>query len=129
MGMPYDVAVLDMRMPEMDGEMLGCQIKADPLLASTKLIMMTSLNHGGSSSRILAQGFSAYLVKPVKQSRLIDCILNTLTAAPALRSPLALAPSDAEWLDYRFDAGSFDAGSWCWLAGGWHNWAIDRFNS
>ena len=111
MGMPYDVAVLDMRMPEMDGEMLGCQIKADPLLASTKLIMMTSLNHGRSSSQILAQGFSAYLVKPVKQSRLIDCILNILTADPSLRSPLAPAPSDAEPLDCRFDAGSFDAGS------------------
>ncbi|HEY9654098.1 MAG TPA: ATP-binding protein, partial [Crinalium sp.] len=111
MGIPYDVAVLDMRMPEMDGEMLGGQIKADPLLASTKLIMMTSFNHGGSSSRILAQGFSAYLVKPVKQSRLIDCILNTLTADPSLRSPLAFPPSDAERLDHRFDAGSFDAGS------------------
>ncbi|HEY9882622.1 MAG TPA: PAS domain S-box protein [Thermosynechococcaceae cyanobacterium] len=111
MGMPYDLAVLDMRMPEMDGEMLGCQIKADPLLASTKLIMMTSLNHGRSSNQILAQGFSAYLVKPVKQSRLIDCIINILTADPSLRSPLALAPSAAELLDCRFDAGSFDAGS------------------
>ena len=108
MGIPYDIAVLDMRMPEMDGELLGCQIKADPLLASTKLIMMTSLNHGGSSSRILAQGFSAYLVKPVKQSRLVDCILNTLMADAALRSPLALAPSDADRLAYRFNDGSLN---------------------
>ncbi len=111
MGIPYDVAVLDMRMPEMDGEMLGCQIKADPLLASTKLIMMTSFNHGGSSSRSLAQGFAAYLVKPVKQSRLVDCILNTLMADPSLRSPLALAPSDTEGLDDRFAAGSLMAGT------------------
>ncbi|XHX79149.1 MAG: PAS domain S-box protein [Stenomitos frigidus ULC029] len=104
MGIPYDIAVLDMQMPEMDGEMLGSQIKADLLLASTKLIMMSSLNPGSSSSQILAQGFSAFLVKPVKQSRLMDCILNALMDDPSPRSSLALAPSDAT----RFDASCFD---------------------
>ena len=71
-----------MQMPEVDGEMLGCQIKAEPLLAQTKLIMMTSLNHWSSSNQALERGFSAYLVKPVKPSRLMDCIMNTLTSEP-----------------------------------------------
>lgn len=82
-GNPYHLAILDMHMPEMDGEMLCCQIKADPLLAETKLVMMTSLNHRGSVDRALKLGFSAYLVKPVKRSRLLECILNTLEQAPA----------------------------------------------
>ena len=86
---PYDLALLDMQMPAMDGEMLGRQIKAEPLLATTRLIMMTSLSHSGSGSRVLELGFSAYLVKPVKQSRLMDCIMNTLTNDPLIRASLS----------------------------------------
>ncbi len=78
-GTPYHVAILDMQMPEMDGEMLGACIKSDQLLQTTRLIMMTSLNHWGGARNALQLGFSAYLVKPVKQSRLLDCILNALT--------------------------------------------------
>jgi hypothetical protein len=81
-GVPYDLVILDMQMPEVDGEMLGSQIAADPLLLSTRLIMMTSLNHRGSARRVLKLGFAAYLVKPVKQSRLLDCIIKTLVQAP-----------------------------------------------
>ncbi|UBF29532.1 response regulator [Kovacikia minuta CCNUW1] len=90
---PYKLVILDMQMPEVDGEMLGSQILSDPLLSNTHLIMMTSLNHRGSARRVLKLGFSAYLVKPVKQSRLLDCIINTLLPAPTL--PIAqdlLAP-------------------------------------
>ncbi|MBW4694970.1 MAG: response regulator [Lyngbya sp. HA4199-MV5] len=87
-GRPYDLAILDMQMPAMDGEMLGRQIKAEPLLAHTKLIMMTSLNSRGSRKQALALGFSAYLVKPVKQSRLMDCIMNTLMKDPRFHSAM-----------------------------------------
>lgn len=80
-GHPYHVAILDMQMPDMDGEMLGTRIKSDHLLQSTHLIMMTSLNHRGGGQQALQLGFSAYLVKPVKQSRLLNCILNTLTSS------------------------------------------------
>lgn len=83
----YDLVILDMQMPLVDGEMLGQQIKSDPLLAKTKLIMMTSLNHWGGARRMLQTGFSAYLVKPVKQSRLLDCIVNTLAQSLEPRSP------------------------------------------
>ncbi|PSB27222.1 PAS domain S-box protein [Stenomitos frigidus] len=92
-GMPYDLAILDMQMPVMDGEMLGRQIKAEPLLAKTKLIMMTSLSHRGSGSQVLGLGFAAYLVKPVKQSRLMDCIINTLISDPLIRASLPASPA------------------------------------
>lgn len=92
LGTPYAVAVIDLQMPEMDGGLLGCQIKADPSLAHTKLIMMTSHHHRGSSRPMLEQGFSAYVVKPVKQSRLMACILNALVDAPLQSS--VITPSD-----------------------------------
>ncbi|NJK62305.1 MAG: PAS domain S-box protein [Synechococcaceae cyanobacterium SM2_3_1] len=82
-GTPYDLAILDMQMPEVDGEMMGRQILADPELATTKLVMMTSMNQAGMHKRLLDLGFSSYLVKPVKQSRLYNCLLEMFN--PSLR--------------------------------------------
>src|SRR5450756_1043413 len=42
-GDPYRIVMLDMMMPEMDGETLGAAIKSDPALADSELIMMTSM--------------------------------------------------------------------------------------
>ncbi|MBD2022786.1 response regulator, partial [Leptolyngbya sp. FACHB-36] len=88
-GTPYNLAILDMQMPDMDGEMLARQIKADRTLSQTKLIMMTSVNHWGSAERALELGFSAYLVKPVRQSRLLDSIVNALLPLTTDQSSVA----------------------------------------
>lgn len=82
-GKPYDVAILDMEMLEAEGEMLRMQTKAAPALAATRLIVMTSLNQTGVTKRLIEEGFSAYLVKPVRQSRLFDCVMDVINA-PAL---------------------------------------------
>ena len=73
-GDPYRVAVLDMCMPEMDGEELAQEIKADPALAATGLVMMTSVGARGDAARMEKAGFAAYLVKPVRQSHFYDCL-------------------------------------------------------
>ncbi len=73
-GDPYRVAVLDMCMPEMDGEELAQEIKSDPALAATGLVMMTSVGARGDASRMERVGFAAYLVKPVRQSHFYDCL-------------------------------------------------------
>ena len=73
-GDPYKVAVLDMCMPEMDGEELAQAIKADPALVATGLVMMTSVGARGDAARMEKAGFAAYLVKPVRQSHFYDCL-------------------------------------------------------
>lgn len=73
-GDPYRVAVLDMCMPDIDGEELARQIKADPALAATSLVMMTSVGARGDAARMEKVGFAAYLVKPVRQSHFYDCL-------------------------------------------------------
>jgi CheY-like chemotaxis protein/HPt (histidine-containing phosphotransfer) domain-containing protein len=73
-GDPYRVAVLDMCMPEMDGEELAQEIKSDPVLAATGLVMMTSVGARGDAARMEKVGFAAYLVKPVRQSHFYDCL-------------------------------------------------------
>ncbi|MDZ7260972.1 MAG: response regulator [candidate division KSB1 bacterium] len=75
---PFDIALLDMQMPEMDGETLGRTIKQDPELKHTILIMLTSVGDRGDASRLKNIGFSAYLTKPVKQSQLYDCLATVI---------------------------------------------------
>jgi CheY-like chemotaxis protein len=70
----YEIALLDMQMPKMDGEQLGERIKQDPLLTSTALVLMTSMGNRGDAGRFEKIGFSGYLVKPIKQAHLFDCL-------------------------------------------------------
>lgn len=71
---PFDIAILDMQMPEMDGETLGKIIKSDPEIMDTTLVMMTSIGYRGDAKRLEKIGFAAYLTKPVKQARLLNCL-------------------------------------------------------
>lgn len=73
-GDPYHIAILDMMMPEMDGETLGLEIRRDPLLRDMALVMLTSVGSRGEEPRLRAIGFAACLAKPVKFSQLHDCL-------------------------------------------------------
>jgi two-component system, sensor histidine kinase and response regulator len=77
-GQPYDLALLDVQMPEMDGLTLARAIKGDPPLADTRLIVLTSVGQAFSSAELKAAGIEAYLVKPVKQSRLFDSLASAM---------------------------------------------------
>jgi two-component system sensor histidine kinase/response regulator len=78
---PYRVVILDMHMPLMDGETLGRIVKQDPQLKDTALILMTSGGLRGDAARVAKVGFAAYLVKPVRQSQLYDCLAGVLGSA------------------------------------------------
>ena len=102
-GLAYDLAVLDMQMPNMDGIELARRIKADPALAGTRLILLTSM--GNQHSSVLKEGeFSAGLAKPIRQSQLFDCIVSVMAdRLPASEedgaadgaSPAAAQPGEA----------------------------------
>ncbi len=75
---PYDVVLVDMQMPKTDGLTLGEKIKANRAWANLPLIMLTSTNQRYEVKKALSIGFAAYLVKPVKPSKLLDTIMNVL---------------------------------------------------
>ncbi|MDP6544447.1 MAG: response regulator [Phycisphaerae bacterium] len=77
-GDPFRIALLDNLMPAVDGDTLGRRIKADSQLHDVVLVMLTSTAQRGDAGRMRDAGFAAYLVKPVKQSQLLDC-LRTVT--------------------------------------------------
>jgi CheY-like chemotaxis protein len=93
-GKPYDLALLDMQMPEMDGLTLAKAIKSDPAISATRLIILTSMGNMHSPSELKLAGVDAYLVKPVKQSRLFDCLVTVLGRAAA-EHVFTKPPSDA----------------------------------
>ena len=86
---PYELAILDMQMPEMDGLMLGQAIKSDPTIASTRLVMLTSLGNQMDTADMKQAGIEACVLKPVKQSRLY----NRLAEVMAGHVPAAAKPS------------------------------------
>ena len=73
---PYDVVLIDMQMLQSDG--LVGKIKANSAIAQTPLIVLTSTHQRDKVQRVLQVGFAAYLVKPVKPSRLLDTIMSVL---------------------------------------------------
>jgi CheY-like chemotaxis protein/HPt (histidine-containing phosphotransfer) domain-containing protein len=88
-GKPFQAALLDMMMRGTDGETLGRSILADEVLRTTALIMMTSIGRKGDAHRLEGIGFAAYLVKPLTESDLFDCLSAVLTGnKPAARRSL-----------------------------------------
>ncbi len=86
-GQRHDLAILDMKMPGMDGLSLARAIKGDEALESVRLILLTSIGqrgHGAEASRI---GISAYLTKPVDEADLYDCLIEVLTRGGTRRVP------------------------------------------
>jgi CheY-like chemotaxis protein len=75
---PYELALLDVQMPGMDGFALVDAIKADPSIAGTRLIILTSLGQVRSKEELKRAGIDAYLVKPVKKARLFDGMTHVM---------------------------------------------------
>src|SRR6202035_4479159 len=76
-GLPYHAALLDVQMPEMDGWTLPSAIRTDLALGGTRLIVLTSVGQTFDPAELKAAGIEAYLVKPVKQSGVFDCVLRS----------------------------------------------------
>jgi two-component system sensor histidine kinase/response regulator len=91
-GRPYEAAVIDMNMPGIDGLELAKSIKAAARLRSTRLILLSS--SPVRSEDVRAVGIDAELTKPVRQSRLYNQLVATLTRPS--RAPVALTPSPPE---------------------------------
>jgi signal transduction histidine kinase/CheY-like chemotaxis protein len=74
---PFDFALIDLVMPEMDGIALGQAIKRDPLLKNTHGILMTCRTMGCDALAARKAGFDAFLTKPVKKSSLLSALGGT----------------------------------------------------
>ncbi len=80
-GKSYDVALVDMQILQPNCMAIGEQIKNSEI-AEIPLIMLASTNQRDEVQQALQIGFAAYLVKPIKPSRLFDAIMTILEPQP-----------------------------------------------
>jgi two-component system, sensor histidine kinase and response regulator len=78
-GDPFQIALVDHHMPEMDGEAFGYLVKRDPNLLNTVLIMLSSAGDLQDAKRLKPLGFFEYLVKPVRQSQLLKTMEQAMS--------------------------------------------------
>jgi PAS domain S-box-containing protein len=77
-GKPFRLILLDMQMPEMDGEQVLKEIKLDPDLRKTSVVILTSMGYRGDAARLQSMGCAAYLLKPVRQKELFNTIIAVM---------------------------------------------------
>jgi two-component system sensor histidine kinase/response regulator len=75
---PFDAGLLDHQMPDRDGADLGRTIVQDEALKSTRLILLTSSGQRSDGQLFADIGFAAYLLKPVTQRDLTECLILVL---------------------------------------------------
>ncbi len=81
-GHPYDLVILDMQMPGMDGMQLARRAGADRVAEGTRLILLTSMGYRGEGDEARRSGIDAYLTKPVRQSDLYEVISTVMGSRP-----------------------------------------------
>ncbi len=92
-GHMFDVAILDMSMPEMDGLALALEIRRHRTPGALPLVMLTSMANRAKSRDVDRVGFAAYLNKPIKPTQLFDVLLNVMNVSP---SPTKVADDEAD---------------------------------
>ncbi len=83
-GDPFDVAILDMQMPEMDGLMLAAEIRQVRDARALPLVMLTSLGGREAVQEADLEGveIAAFMTKPIKPSQLFEALLTVLAGQP-----------------------------------------------
>jgi two-component system, sensor histidine kinase and response regulator len=98
-GAPYSLVLLDGRMPDADGLTVALQIRHHVDISSTRIILLPSEDSSIDIARSREMGISAYLLKPVQQSELLETIgrvMGRTTSDPALAKMAASTPESKE---------------------------------
>ena len=88
---PFRIAVIDMQMPDMNGEEVGRSIKANKFLTDTRMVMLTSMGMRGDAKRFQEIGFTAYTTKPIRCQELkmvLSLALTNLNGTEPMQPPI-----------------------------------------
>ena len=99
----YELAILDMHMPGMDGLQLATAIKADPAIAAAHLVMLSSVGLYMSTDDAYATGVEHIMTKPIRQSALYNCLATVIekmnSAQPSTPAEQPFGEQTAEQFD------------------------------
>jgi CheY-like chemotaxis protein/signal transduction histidine kinase/HPt (histidine-containing phosphotransfer) domain-containing protein len=96
---PCELAILDMLMPGMDGMAVAQAIQDDPVIAGTRLILLTSMVVHNDITRI--PGVERALSKPVRQAELCDALSLVFGSPPATLAANQPAYTETARIDVR----------------------------
>ena len=77
-GAPFDIALIDLMMPDVDGLTLARQIRADASISDTRMVLVTSGGARLNAEELSSTGIAACLGKPIKQSELFDALADVI---------------------------------------------------
>ena len=92
----FDLAILDVQMPEMDGIELARRIRQNPKGKRIPLVVLTSVGWE-SSHHYRELEFAAFVSKPIKQSQLYNILLGVLSGRPTVRTTISANNYDVEF--------------------------------
>jgi PAS domain S-box-containing protein len=91
-GTPFDVVLLDLNMPDVDGYELARRVRHDPRLTGLRLVMLTSSGQRGEAERAAEVGVAGCLTKPVRSAQLHGLLVTVLGRSPAPANDMTAAP-------------------------------------
>jgi CheY-like chemotaxis protein/HPt (histidine-containing phosphotransfer) domain-containing protein len=100
----FDLAILDMQMPDMDGLMLATEIRKLPSAMMMPLVLLTSMGVHADATEFANAAFASCLTKPIKPAQLHEVLLRVVSGSkPAKKPPTTskLDPSLAQRLPLR----------------------------
>jgi len=84
-GRPYDLAFLDMQLPDMDGTELAVALRTEAMLPRLPLVMLTPLGHYERDARL--SGVVEYLAKPIRRAQLYTRLITVMSASGTIPLP------------------------------------------
>ncbi len=87
LGRPYCLALIDMKMPRMNGLELVHAIRSDTALQDTRIAILTSMSAACEAAATRAAGADSYLTKPVRRQDLFNALAQITDASSAEADP------------------------------------------
>jgi two-component system sensor histidine kinase/response regulator len=93
---PFRLALIDLRMPGMDGWQLASEINADKSINSTRLLLLSPLGMSANEAKMkLLRWFNGYIAKPVRKAPLLEMVF-TVTSADLDLEPVAAEEAEQD---------------------------------
>jgi PAS domain S-box-containing protein len=104
-GPPFELVLLDARMPDVNALALATKIRERVELSGTRIILLTSGDRAADVPRFRELGVHAYLLKPVQEEQLLDAIHQVMSGSNGMAAPAPAPPCEPERISVPAPAG------------------------
>ncbi len=96
-GKPFDIAIFDKQLPQMDSIRLTKKIRVDEKLKDTKVIILSAVGQLEETGEWMVAGVQAHLNKPLRQTELFNCLVSVYNQnQPQIQATVKNEPDDTK---------------------------------